>query len=76
MVPWPAHSPDLNPIENVWGIMAQRMARREMSTEDDLYNAIIEEWDAIDYKLLQALYDSMPARYEQVIKRAGAATKY
>jgi len=76
MTQWPPHSPDLNPIENVWGIMAQRMARRDMHTKEELKAAIIEEWNAIDFALIRALYDSMPARYEQVIRLAGGNTKY
>jgi len=74
--PWPANSPDLNPIENVWGIMMQRLAGRSFSSEDSYWRAICKAWDSISYKTIRRLYDSIPARYEAVIDASGWPTKY
>jgi len=76
LTPWPANSPDLNPIENVWGIMVQRLAGRTFSSAESFWRAIVKEWDAISYRTLRSLYASFPARYEAVIEAAGHPTRY
>ena len=71
LLPWPAQSPDLNPIENVWDHLARRLAKRSIqpATEDELWEALQEEWYQIDLVYIQKLYQSMPRRVEQVIQR-------
>jgi hypothetical protein len=46
---WPSRSPDLNPIENLWGIMVRRLYRngRQFMSVTELKAAIAAEWDAI-----------------------------
>ena len=38
LLPWPARSPELSPIENVWSMVADRVARYPLSatTVDEL----------------------------------------
>ncbi len=57
---WPANSPDLNPIENLWGIVKRKMRDTRPNNADDL----------------KAVITSMPRRIEAVIKAKGAPTKY
>ncbi len=37
---WPANSPDLNPIENLWGIVKRKMRDTRPNNADDLKAAI------------------------------------
>ena len=44
---WPAKSPDMNPIENGWGIIKRKIARQiqEHHTLNDLNEIMIHEWN-------------------------------
>ena len=75
---WPSRSPDLNIIENVWGVMAQRMYMdgKTYSNREELQNAVHDSWDSIETSFLQSLYNSIPSRLNAVIASGGAQTKY
>jgi len=73
---FPPNSPDLNLIENIWGIMAQGMAQRNIETADDLDRAIKAEWEAISPTTLQRLYLKYKDRLRAVIDARGGVTKY
>ena len=76
LLSWPAQSPDLNPIENLWSILDQRLKTRKVNTEAELLECLIEGWNALEPELLTRLIDSMPRRIEAVLKAKGYATKY
>jgi len=48
--PRPAASPDLNPIEDVWPIMKQRIKARDRfpGTVQEMCKAVQEEWDELE----------------------------
>ncbi|KAG3049646.1 hypothetical protein PI124_g9200 [Phytophthora idaei] len=75
---WPARSPDCNPIENVWSVMAARVYAhgRQYRTVGVLEVAIMAAWDSIEQEYLLKLVESMPRRCLAVIKQKGDLTKY
>ncbi len=71
---WPANSPDLNPIENLWGIVKRKMRDTRPNNADDLKAAIKATWASIPPQQCHKLITSMPRRIEAVIKAKGAPT--
>ncbi|GBM12930.1 hypothetical protein AVEN_163992-1 [Araneus ventricosus] len=68
---WPAKSPDLNPIENLWHMLERRVKRRNQHPHNlvDLRDQILSEWLKLDATYLQNLVDSLPNRIQAVIQR-------
>lgn len=75
---WPAISPDLNPMENLWAIMVHRIYanNRQFATVNELKDAIQEVWASIEMTVIGKLVASMNNRIFQVIQRSGDATDY
>ena len=72
----PSCSPDLNPMENLWGILVREVYanNRQYDDVETSQNAIFEAWDNINDETLQNLADSMKNRVYQVIERGGGVT--
>jgi transposase len=64
---WPPNSPDLSPIENVWGILKSRVTSREPKNVTDLRKIILEEWNNLDQDSIDRLMDTMPERFSMCI---------
>lgn len=73
---WPAQSPDLNPIENLWSILDQNLKDRKSNTEDELFTVLKKGWSELSQNCLQNLVESMPRRIKACIENKGLATKY
>jgi transposase len=72
---WPTKGDDINPIENLWSIMDERLAKRKFKTEKGMKKAVIEEWKNLDEQVVHNLIDSVPNRICKVIKAKGGHTK-
>lgn len=66
--PWPSNSPDLNPIENLWAYIKQKLCDRDTSSVARLQATIQNIWDNINPEYFQYLGDSLPTRLQQVKK--------
>ncbi len=57
---WPANSPDLNPIENLWGIVKRKMRDTRPNNADELKATVKETWASIPPQQCLKLITSMP----------------
>uniref|UniRef100_A0A914QHT3 Transposase n=1 Tax=Panagrolaimus davidi TaxID=227884 RepID=A0A914QHT3_9BILA len=75
---WPPRSPDLNPMENLWGILVRRIYanNKQYDTKEELKQAILDAWDAIDVQVINNLVNNMQNRIFDVIQRNGKAIDY
>lgn len=75
---WPALSPDLNPIENLWGWMTRRVYAngRQFKTVSELRAAVLVCWSEVPEQLRKSLVDSMKVRMIEVIKKNGDSIEY
>ena len=65
---WSSLSPDLNPIENVWGMMARLVYAdgKQSNNLDELKQKIINVWDELNPEYLQKLINSINDRMFKV----------
>ena len=76
LMEWPANSPDLNPIENIWGEIKRRLHFSKPRNQTELKNQVEHIWNYLGEKYINNLIESMPNRVAAVIENHGGATKY
>lgn len=72
---WPAQSPDLNPIENLWEEVDRKINRSNATNLEQLWVEIQAAWNAITPERCQTLISSMNRRCQAVIDAKGYPTK-
>ncbi len=74
---WPGNNPDLNPIENLWTVLKDKVAEKQPTSIDNFKSAIAEVWvKEITQEYCQNLVHSMPRQIKAVIANKGGNTKY
>jgi transposase len=78
ILPWPAQSPDLNPIEHLWDVLERRVRAHKPHPKNigELMEVLVEEWDKIEPDILANLVESMSRRVQAVIDSHGNPTRY
>jgi transposase len=75
---WPAQSPDLNPIENLWRTLKRKLQAYDAEPVGvlELWERVKVEWKTITQRQCLDLIESMPARVHAVLTAKGGHTKY
>lgn len=73
---WPPNSPDLSPIENVWGIIQQRANKAGCKTFDEFKAKVNGLFKGLSKETLERLYNSMKSRMQECIRNKGGKTKH
>lgn len=82
LLPHPPKSPDLNPIENIWGMMIQNLSLDNpvLHSRATMVNRVKLAWEELRSQggrdMTAELVASMPCRLNSVIDAGGAYTKY
>ena len=72
VLPWPAMSPDMNPIEHIWDYLGRKFrARGNVHNLNDLENALNQEWNNIPNVVIRRYVRSMLSRLAACINSRG-----
>lgn len=75
---WPARSPDLNPIENIWALLKGKL--RKISgfpgNREELIARAQSCWRELGQEAVDNILNSMPKRMRLVVEQKGGPIKY
>ena len=64
---WPAYIPDLNPIENVWGLIKSQLMKKEINKKSELIIEIKNAYNEINDEAISNMIESFPSRLAECI---------
>jgi hypothetical protein len=73
---WPANSPDLSPIENLWAIVQRRVEAAGCKTFEEFKETLHKEWHNVSSQLCGKLIGSMHERLVKCIELEGRRTSF
>jgi len=73
---WPPQSPDLNPIETLWGDIKRTLRSCRSRNVGELGANVMAAWRDIPATMCQELVRQMPARIKKVISAKDGHTKW
>ena len=77
-IEWSSYSPELNLIENDWGVVEDKLYdyKKYLNNPEDVWQKTQQIWHEIEVTYLQNLYKSLPDRIENVLKNKGSLIHY
>ena len=73
---WPAYCPDLNPMENVWGLIKSQLMKKEINKKSELIIEIKNAYNEIDDEAISNMIESFPSRLAECIENEGGRVPY
>ncbi len=74
MMDWPLQRPDLNPIQQIWCELENKLDRSIVHSKESLWLELQKAWDNIS--VLRKYTDTVPERCAAVIAAKGGHPKY
>ncbi len=65
-----------NPIEHLWDYIKRELKKYTIKNLKELREKVLEIWYKIPKEVCQKLIDSMPRKFEAVIRANGKHTRY
>ena len=77
-MPWPANSPDLNPIENIWGELGRRVQENHPLpvNRQQLLHYLQQEWANLPQALIARTVNTMRQRCVDCVAARGGHTRF
>ena len=75
-MPWPSQSPDMNPIENLFGWLKKKLVKKGPKTIKQLKDMLEEIWSNVDPEFLSSYWKSMQSRCKMVIEAGVESINY
>ena len=72
--PWPAVSPDMNPIEHIWDYLGRKVRAR--GNVHNLENALIQEWNNIPNVVIRRYVRLLRGHLAACVNSRGGHTRY
>lgn len=77
MIDFPRYSPDLNPLENLWSVLKDRVSKDQPKTENMLIKSLLANWEILRRpENLRPYFDTLCSRYRECIQKIGARLSY
>lgn len=68
----PPYSPELNPIEKIWGIMSSRMSVVRPQSRDEMVDQIQQVWESISLQEIRNTIDELSVVKQKIIDANGS----